>query len=151
MGAAAKSYNIKEAISTTVEDLIIEYNAFSSIHKHKIINNGISSSVFVKILSNTLLTDSEWAKLLHIDKRTFNRYKSENKVFKPIYSDRILEIVDAILLGLEVFDSEELFYEWFYRKSFSLGNQSPFQLLGTSYGKQLVMDELYRIEHGIFS
>lgn len=151
MGALAKSYNIKQAISNTVEDLVVEYNAYSSIHKHKIINKGISSSVFLKILSNTLLSDAEWAELLHIDKRTFNRYKNEKKVFKPIYSDRILEIVDSILLGLDVFDSEELFYEWLYTKSFALSDQSPFQLLGTSYGKQLVMDELHRIEHGIFS
>ena len=49
-----------------------------------------------------------------------------------------------------MFDSTEQFYLWLNTPSYALGNLKPAELLKDSYGKELVMGELNRIEQGIF-
>jgi len=159
MKQASKISAIKNALLSSaialngniVSDPSMAYGHITSFQKHNIIDQGIPYQAFDVILRNTAFSEKHWAELLHIDKRTLERHKSGNKTFKPLYSDRIIEIVDVILLGLDVFDTEEQFYLWLYTNTYSLGNREPFDLLQTSYGKEMVLDELYRIEHGIFA
>jgi uncharacterized protein (DUF2384 family) len=40
---------------------------------------------------------------------------------------------------------------WLETPNFALGNQKPFELLKDSYGKEMVMGELTRIDHGILA
>ena len=52
--------------------------------------------------------------------------------------------------GKKVFDTKEQFYLWLTTPSYALGNLKPSELLKDSYGKELVMGELNRIDKGIF-
>jgi uncharacterized protein (DUF2384 family) len=49
------------------------------------------------------------------------------------------------------FGSEENFHTWMETKSIPLGGVKPKGLLDTTYGINLITDELGRIEHGIFA
>ena len=54
------------------------------------------------------------------------------------------------MVGLEVFDSAEDFAAWLNASSHALGNRRPIELLRDSYGKEMVLNELHRIDQGVF-
>lgn len=107
--------------------------------------------LFKEIKSNSPFDDEQWSNFLHINIRTLQRYKGEKShVFKPNQSERIFELAEVISTGYEVFDNADDFNLWLNFPSPALGNQKPIELLDTSYGKDLVLAELNRIEYGIF-
>ena len=53
--------------------------------------------------------------------------------------------------GAEVFGDMENFSIWLHSENVGLGNIIPKNLLKTTFGIQLLMDELGRIEHGILA
>jgi putative toxin-antitoxin system antitoxin component (TIGR02293 family) len=53
--------------------------------------------------------------------------------------------------GEEVFGEMNLFKEWMNRNLRALGNKKPKEFLDTSIGIHFIMDELGRIEHGVFA
>ena len=52
-------------------------------------------------------------------------------------------------IGLEVFGDMGKFKLWLYTPNFALGNLKPIDLLRDSYGKEMVIGELTRINYGI--
>lgn len=114
------------------------------------IRRGVPYPLFHRIKEVTPFTENDWAEYLNLSVKTLHRYRSENQYFKPIHSEKILELAEVTRLGKEVFDSADQFYSWLNMPSIALGNMKPAELLKDSYGKELVMSELNRIEHGIF-
>ena len=53
--------------------------------------------------------------------------------------------------GLDTFGNIEKFKLWLETPNFSLGDQMPMELLKDSYGKEMVLGELTRINHGILA
>ena len=60
-------------------------------------------------------------------------------------------MAEVINLGMEVFDTMDKFKLWLETPNYALGNLKPYDLLKDSYGKEMVVGELTRVEHGIFS
>lgn len=115
------------------------------------IREGIPFSLFSAIRKHTPFTDIDWANFLNISTKSLQRYKVEKDfVFKPIHSEKIIELAEVTQLGETVFGGQEPFYSWLNRTSKALGNMKPLDLLKDSYGKDLVINELNRIDQGIF-
>lgn len=115
------------------------------------IRKGISFSFFNTIKNNSPFTDVEWADFLNLSTKSLQRYRNEKIfVFKPIHSEKIIELAEVTNFGNEVFDNSKDFYSWLNTTSIALGNMKPLELLKNSYGKEMVMDELHRIDQGIF-
>jgi putative toxin-antitoxin system antitoxin component (TIGR02293 family) len=73
------------------------------------------------------------------------------KVFHIRFFHLSKKLAEVTKLGLEVFDNNtEHFKLWLETPSFALGKRKPIDLLSDSYGKDLVISELVRIEEGIF-
>ena len=53
--------------------------------------------------------------------------------------------------AVEVFGGKEKALRWMEYPSAALGNIAPIKLIETSVGVQMLLDELGRIEHGIFA
>lgn len=115
-----------------------------------VIRAGVPYSLFALIKGVTPLSDSDWTTLLDISSKSLQRHKQTAKSFKPIHSEKIIEMAEVTDFGREVFGDPEKFKLWLNTPSFALGNVKPVELLRDSYGKELVMGELNRIEHGIF-
>ena len=96
-------------------------------------------------------TLEDWSSFLHISERTIQRYKKEKKPFDTIYSEKIVQIDLLYKKGADVFGSEANFQAWMETISVPLGSVKPKELLDTTYGINMVADELGRIEHGIFA
>jgi putative toxin-antitoxin system antitoxin component (TIGR02293 family) len=116
------------------------------------IRRGIPFSLFSEIKHIVPFTDDDWAEVLNTSTKSLQRYKLEKDfLFKPIHSEKIIEIAEVALLGNQVFDTPGHFQQWLNTPCYALGSHKPFELLQDSYGKELVLNELNRIDHGIFA
>lgn len=114
-----------------------------------VIRAGIPYSLFNLIQHFTPFTENNWADFLDISTKSLHRYKQTSKSFKPIQSEKIIEMAEVTQVGLDVFGEMEKFKLWLETPNFSLGNLKPMELLKDSYGKELVISELTRINYGI--
>lgn len=118
----------------------------------KAIRKGLPYKIFNQIKSFTPFTDADWAEYLDLSLKTLQRYRDDKDFsFKPIHTEKIFELAEVTNFGIEVFGSSEKFYSWLNTPSYVLSNHRPVELLRDSYGKEMVMAELNRIEHGIFA
>lgn len=115
-----------------------------------LIRNGIPYHVFELIRESGPLTENEWAAILDVSSKTLTRYKTENREFKTLLAEKIMEMAEVTQLGLEVFGNLARFSQWLHTPNFALGNLMPLELLKDSYGKELVTAELSHIHYGIF-
>lgn len=130
----------------------VTYNDFLSNKMLMIaaIRTGIPYSLFDVIQDYTPFSESDWAGFLDISTKSLQRYKSTSThQFKPIHSEKIIEMAEVTKTGLDVFGDMEKLKLWFNTPNYALGNLTPIELLKDSYGKELVMSELIRINHGI--
>jgi putative toxin-antitoxin system antitoxin component (TIGR02293 family) len=116
------------------------------------VKRGVPFDLFEEIKSNAPFSDQQWSEYLHINIRTLQRYnKEKDHVFKPLQSEKIFELAEVIHTGYKVFDSPEDLSTWLNSPSLALGNIKPVSLLDSSYGIDLVLAELNRIEYGVFA
>jgi putative toxin-antitoxin system antitoxin component (TIGR02293 family) len=115
----------------------------------KVIREGIPYHIFDLISQNTPFSEKDWAEILGVSTKSLQRYKQAAGRFKPLQSEKIIEMAEVIQLGLDVFEDMEKLSLWLQTPTYSLGNLKPFELLKDSYGKEMVMGELTRINHGI--
>ncbi len=113
------------------------------------IRRGIPYSFFDLIQSNAPLSESDWANFLDISTKSLHRYKLSSKRFKPYQSEKIIEMAEVTNVGIDVFGDMDKFKLWLTTPNFALGNMKPMELLKDSYGKELVISELTRINYGI--
>ena len=115
------------------------------------IRKGIPYSIFALIKDYTPFSLSDWAEYLNISGKSLTRYSQSDKTFKPIHTEKIIELAEVTNLGLEVFGDDKKFKLWLETPNYALGNQKPFDLMKDSYGKEMVMGELTRIDQGILA
>ncbi len=115
------------------------------------IQHGLPQYLFEEIQHQTSFTEEDWADFLNVSTKSLQRYKADKSyVFKPIHSEKILEVAEVTELGKEVFDDSEKFHQWLGIPNVALAGYKPSELIKSSYGKELVMDELIHIDQGIF-
>ncbi len=115
------------------------------------IRSGIPYSLFELIKDITPFSENDWAEILNVSTKSLHRYRQSSRQFKPLQSEKIVEMAEITEAGREVFGDIEKFRRWLDTPNFALGGLKPFELLKDSYGKELVLSELTRIEHGIFA
>jgi len=104
-----------------------------------------------KIADQVPFTQSEWADMLHLSERTLQRYAKNNSSFEGIYTDRILLLQEMIGLGLETFVHADAFYRWLKKEKKVLGQTLSFESLYSDRGIQEVIDQLSRIQYGVYT
>ena len=116
-----------------------------------VIRKGIPYSIFTLIQNITPFSLNDWANYLDISRKSLTRYQQQDKSFKPSLTEKIIELAEVTSLGIEVFGNNEKFRVWLETPNYVLGNLRPFDLLRDSYGKEMIIGELTRIEHGILA
>jgi putative toxin-antitoxin system antitoxin component (TIGR02293 family) len=114
-----------------------------------VIREGVTYNLFNLIKHSTPFSEENWADFLDISTKSLHRYKQTSKSFKPIQSEKIIEMAEVTNVGIDVFGDMDKFKLWLETPNFSLGNLKPMELLTDSYGKELVISELTRINYGI--
>jgi putative toxin-antitoxin system antitoxin component (TIGR02293 family) len=115
------------------------------------LREGADIPYFYNLSDRINFTLEDWSSFLHLSERTIQRYKKEKKPFDTIYTEKIVQIDLLYKKGAEVFGDNANFQTWMETISVPLGSVKPKELLDTTYGINMVADELGRIEHGIFA
>lgn len=116
------------------------------------IRNGITHSFFEAIKGRMPFSDQDWADYFNVSLKSMQRYKNDSKhVFKPILSEKIIQMAEVIEEGRLVFGDDEKLFRWLDTPSLALGGYKPKDLLSNAYGQRMVRAELNAIEHGIFA
>jgi len=111
--------------------------------------SGVSADTFFDLVIITGLNKNQLAKnIFEISLKTINRYKQEKKKLSPRNSELILKLLALYKKGIEVFGKLESFNNWLMKPAFGIGNKTPFSLMNTSTGIDLIFEELIRIESG---
>lgn len=92
----------------------------------------------------------EIVELLPVSRRTLERYEAEQKL-SPELSDRLIQIAKVYSRTLEVFEDRQLALRWLKSPCKAFGNVIPLSYLNLSSGMTIVMDELGRIDYGVYS
>lgn len=116
----------------------------------RIIRGGLTRSSLDTLMQKTGLTIYELADILEVTDRTLRRY-APDEVMNRRLSERLLEIANLYSRGEEVFGSAAVFRQWMAAEVPALGHRTPKSFLDTSLGISMLMDELGRIEHGVFA
>lgn len=115
-----------------------------------VIREGVPKKALDNLVIKTGINKNELPNILSTSERTLRRYSDKQKL-SPEQSERIIELAKLYSRGENVFGTLDAFKEWMESSVMSLGNKKPAEFLDTSLGIQLLMDELGRIEHGIFA
>ena len=108
-------------------------------------------SEFKKIADKAPFTQAEWAAMLHVSERTLQRYAKNNGSFAYINAERAMQIANVAAEGKKTFGKIEMFYNWLKQKPVMLEGEISLASLTTSYGIQMVLTELGRLQHGILA
>lgn len=111
---------------------------------------GIFKRTLSLLAEKLSFTMNEISRVLHVSERTLHRYNAEDRL-SPDISERALMLANLYERGVEVFKNADNFTDWLRTPLPAFNDQKPIQLLDTSFGFQLILDELGRIEHGVFA
>lgn len=117
----------------------------------KLTREGIKFNTFYRIARKGPFDMHDWANFLHLSERTFQRYKKKGKTFSSLHSEKILEITILYMKGADIFGDQDHFNAWLDHKNVALGGIRPRDLLDSSFGIELIKDELARIDHGVLA
>jgi len=116
----------------------------------QLIRKGVPKKVLDHLMTRIGLTSSEMAFILHVSDRTLRRHTPQT-LLNQEQSERLIELARLYSRGEDVFGGLESFKRWMNSPILALGNVLPKDLLDTSLGIDMLMDELGRMEHGVFA
>ena len=115
-----------------------------------IIRAGIPKRAMTHLMEVADISLIEMASIIHTSDRTLRRY-TENQKLSQEQSERMVEMARLYSRGEEVFGSMNDFKIWMDSILLPFGNKKPKEFLDTSLGIAMIMDELGRIQYGIFA
>ena len=113
-------------------------------------NKGLTKNALRHLAKFLSFTMGQMAALLPVTERTIQRY-APRKHFNRVVSEQILQIAEVAARGAEVFEDRDKFLAWMDHPNRALADKTPLSLLNSRFGAEMVLDELGRIEHGVFS
>lgn len=138
--------------STTITDLFTDLSENPDVYNLiSIVRKGIKFSIFNKLVNDGPFTMKDWANYLNLSERTLQRYRKEKKVFEPFQSEKIIRLAILQKKGIELFGDIDKFNQWMEASIVALGGVKPKELLDSSFGVELLKDQLGRIEHGVLA
>jgi len=112
---------------------------------------GIATSFVLDLMQLLGFKKQETASLISISPKTLDRHLKMEKPFTGLQSDRIIELAVLHQKGQLVFGDNSKFLRWLDSKLPALNNTTPREWLDTQQGINAILNELGRIEHGIFA
>ena len=96
------------------------------------------------------LSTKDLVQYLHISERTLQRY-DKNKKLSPELSDHLIQLARVYARAIDVFEDRDKVVKWLKYPNHALGGITPISCLDNFTGIELVLDELGRIEYGVYA
>ncbi len=113
--------------------------------------NGIEAKYVLMILKYYNFKKDFIADMLNLSTKTLDRYTKENRKLNPNDSELVIKLILLYKKGIEIFGEQSSFVNWLNKAAFGLGNLKPAEIINTSEGIDLIIEELSRIEFGDLS
>lgn len=113
-------------------------------------NQGITKEALLRLAAYLSISMRQLANFLPVTERTIQRY-APKKHFNRVVSEQVLQLAEIAARGSEVFGSREKFLHYMNMPSKALADKTPLSLIHSKFGAEMVLEELGRIEHGVFS
>jgi len=115
-----------------------------------LIRKGLPGESVATLARKINVPKKDLAGWLHTTPRTLQRHIMAKSILSPDLSDRLMQLIRVFCRAKEVFQDDAKASSWLKNPNFALGDKAPTALLDTIPGTELVLDELGRIEHGVF-
>ena len=151
-----KHYKDSNRDKQTLQEAAVAYHSTSleqrmSDHLYLAhIRDGMTSLHFFKMLEDSGLTLEEMANILHVTSRTLRRIEHGQQLSLDL-SEKILQLRRLYNAGTLVFGDKENFIQWLRKPLMALDGSTPLSYLDTSFGIDIILSMLGRIEHGVYS
>jgi putative toxin-antitoxin system antitoxin component (TIGR02293 family) len=148
-----------KAIGDTTDDQFLavlfgaDNNVLNPLSEQEWINrirSGLPCSAVTALANKIDVPQKEIAAWLHTTTRTIQRAIEANTPLGLDLSDRVAQLIRVYCRCRDVFRDDKKVSVWLKAPNYALGNVSPVSLLDTIPGMEIVLDELGRIEHGVF-
>ena len=123
----------------------------SAIDMVPALRKGIPSKSLETVAKELGMTALAAGTLLGISSRTLTRRLQEKSTFSPEESQRVFRLSRVVTLATSALGSLEKARRWLKGPSRVLGGEIPLHLLDTDVGTDAVLEELGRIEYGVFA
>lgn len=110
------------------------------------LDQGLTVSALDSLVRQGYLTPAELA--LVAPPRTLSHRRARRERLRPDESERLARLGKAIVLAEQVFGDKAAALEWLHAPKRKLDGKTPFELLATAEGGQLVEEELVAIDEG---
>lgn len=114
------------------------------------IRTGLTGEMVFSLARKMRVPQKDVTERLHTTPRTVQRHIEQQQNLSPEVSDRLAQLIKVYCRCNEVFKDEEKVSIWLKSPNYALGGVTPFSLMDTITGIELILDELGRIEHGVF-
>jgi putative toxin-antitoxin system antitoxin component (TIGR02293 family) len=115
-----------------------------------LIRAGVPMQAMFHLMKIADISLKEMSLIIHTSDRTLRRYTAHQKLSQE-QSERMVEMARLYSRGIEVFGAIDSFREWMDTRLLPFGNKTPKEFLDTSLGIAMIMDEMGKIQHGIFA
>ena len=150
-GSRSEKNYVKRSLVFMGMDAVAPFNTVENVSDFiQCIREGVPKKALDNLIHITGISSIEMSGIMRTSERTLRRYSSKQKL-NAEQSERVIELAKIYSRGEEVFDTLDAFKEWMNDSVMALGNKKPKEFLDTSMGIEMLMDELGRIEQGIFA
>ena len=145
---AAVQYDTLKVIlggNTSVPKTISSEMDLISLSRH-----GVRKSSLRSLAGYLGTTMEKMSSLVHSSHRNIQR-KDDDELLDTLKTEKVLELAAFIKRGIDVIGTEAAFKEWVHSPILALGNRKPIDFLDTTFGIQMALKVLGRLEQGVFS
>ena len=145
---AAVQYDTLKVIlggNTSVPKTISSEMDLISLSRH-----GVRKSSLRSLAGYLGTTMEKMSSLVHSSHRNIQR-KDDDELLDTLKTEKVLELAAFIKRGIDVIGTEAAFKEWVHSPILAMGNRKPIDFLDTTFGIQMALKVLGRLEQGVFS
>jgi putative toxin-antitoxin system antitoxin component (TIGR02293 family) len=116
----------------------------------RLTREGVRKSSLKTLASYLGISMEVMSGLLHTSYRNLQR-KDDESVLDTLKTERVLELASFAQRGIQVIGEKEAFAEWVHSPLVALDNKKPIDFLDTSFGINVLLKILGRLEQGVYS
>jgi len=138
-------------LGETIAILGLRTSVTSRLGLMPVIRKGLPSSALESVAKRMDLSAVATVESLGLAKRTIARRLQERQALTAEESERVVRLARVLAEAMQVLGSIEKARRWMQRPSRALGGEVPLRMLDTDIGGNAVIEELGRIDHGVFA
>ncbi|HEX7667982.1 MAG TPA: antitoxin Xre/MbcA/ParS toxin-binding domain-containing protein [Polyangiaceae bacterium] len=115
------------------------------------IRKGLPATSLDSVSKQMALPVSDMVEALGLAKRTIARRRQGRQALTAEESERVVRLARVLAEATEVLGSREKARRWLQKPSRALKGEAPLHLLDTDIGASAVLQELGRIDYGVFA